>query len=129
MYADNPFDSEDLVEGDPMSVCAYFCYFFMVGYKYRQCKAVVARYVSHFVYILDLDVEIRGHAVRTFGPGSKNLDHFISTCVYQCSSGLSKAGVVCGLPVIHAPIRSLGSFRVGESPRSQASDSGRSRNR
>ncbi|XP_064635397.1 uncharacterized protein LOC135492725 [Lineus longissimus] len=44
MYADNPFDSEDLVEADPMSVCAYFCFFFMVGYKYRQSRAVVDRY-------------------------------------------------------------------------------------
>eukprot|EP00794_Sanderia_malayensis_P010823 gene10823-11975_t len=39
----NPFDSEDLVEADIMSVCAYFAFFFMCGYKFKQCRAVVKR--------------------------------------------------------------------------------------
>ncbi|XP_013397902.1 uncharacterized protein LOC106164510 [Lingula anatina] len=42
-YTETPFDSEDLAEGDPMAVCAYFAFFFMVGYKFRQAKAVVNR--------------------------------------------------------------------------------------
>ncbi|KAL5006741.1 hypothetical protein ScPMuIL_015547 [Solemya velum] len=40
-YAQTPMDSEDLVEADPMAVCSYFCFFFMMAFKYRQCKAVV----------------------------------------------------------------------------------------
>lgn len=39
----NPFDSQDLVEGDVMSVCAYFAFFFMSGYKYRQSKEMLQR--------------------------------------------------------------------------------------
>lgn len=39
----NPFDSQDLVEGDVMSVCAYFAFFFMSGYKFRQSKAMLKR--------------------------------------------------------------------------------------
>ncbi|KAL9965899.1 hypothetical protein ACROYT_G029757 [Oculina patagonica] len=39
----NPFDSQDLVEGDIMSVCCYFGFFFMSGYKYRQSRAVLKR--------------------------------------------------------------------------------------
>uniref|UniRef100_K1PBN7 Uncharacterized protein n=1 Tax=Magallana gigas TaxID=29159 RepID=K1PBN7_MAGGI len=45
-YADTPFDSEDLVEADAMAVCSYFCFFFMMAYKFRQCRAVVNRFVS-----------------------------------------------------------------------------------
>lgn len=40
-YANNPFDSEDLVEADVVGVSAYFAYFFMVAFKYRQCKKVI----------------------------------------------------------------------------------------
>ncbi|XP_071099543.1 uncharacterized protein [Haliotis cracherodii] len=40
---ETPFDSEDLVEAEPMAVCSYFCTFFMLAYKYRQCKAVIDR--------------------------------------------------------------------------------------
>lgn len=39
----NPFDSQDLVEGDVMSVCCYFAFLFMSGYKYRQSRAVLKR--------------------------------------------------------------------------------------
>ncbi|KAK2566816.1 Poly [ADP-ribose] polymerase tankyrase-2 [Acropora cervicornis] len=39
----NPFDSQDLVEGDIMSVCCYFAFFFMSGYKFRQSRAVLKR--------------------------------------------------------------------------------------
>ncbi|CAH1786443.1 unnamed protein product [Owenia fusiformis] len=42
-YADSPFNSEDLVEADPMSVCSYFTFFFLVAYKYRQAVAVINR--------------------------------------------------------------------------------------
>ncbi|GFO50623.1 ankyrin-3 [Plakobranchus ocellatus] len=42
-YAETPFDSEDLVEADGMAVASYFTFFFMVAYKYRQCKIVVER--------------------------------------------------------------------------------------
>ncbi|XP_050411091.1 uncharacterized protein LOC126825502 [Patella vulgata] len=42
-YIETPFDSEDLVDADPMAVCSYFCFFFMCAYKYRQSKAVVNR--------------------------------------------------------------------------------------
>ncbi|XP_041366840.1 uncharacterized protein LOC121381572 [Gigantopelta aegis] len=42
-YNETQFDSEDLAEADPMAVCAYFTSFFMVAYKYRQCKAVAER--------------------------------------------------------------------------------------
>ncbi|XP_052066322.1 uncharacterized protein LOC127705978 isoform X4 [Mytilus californianus] len=44
LHADTPFNSEDLVESDPQSVCAYFCFFFMMGYKFRQSQAVLSRY-------------------------------------------------------------------------------------
>ncbi|CAH3191429.1 unnamed protein product [Porites evermanni] len=39
----NPFDSQDLVEGDIMSVCCYFGFFFMSGYKYRQSRVALKR--------------------------------------------------------------------------------------
>ncbi|PVD34056.1 hypothetical protein C0Q70_05318 [Pomacea canaliculata] len=42
-YADTPFDSEDLAEADSMALCAYFAFFFMVAFKYRQCRMVVER--------------------------------------------------------------------------------------
>ncbi|ESO91608.1 hypothetical protein LOTGIDRAFT_233395 [Lottia gigantea] len=42
-YINTPFDSEDLVDADPMAVCSYFCFFFMCAYKYRQLKAVINR--------------------------------------------------------------------------------------
>ncbi|XP_060080381.1 uncharacterized protein LOC132559772 [Ylistrum balloti] len=50
-YAETPFDSEDLVEADPTAVCAYFCFFLMMAYKYRQCKAAVSRvdYISMLI--------------------------------------------------------------------------------
>ncbi|XP_065056315.1 uncharacterized protein LOC135684610 [Rhopilema esculentum] len=37
----NPFVAEDLVEGDVMSECAYFAFFFMCGYRFKQSSAVV----------------------------------------------------------------------------------------
>ncbi|KAK7491465.1 hypothetical protein BaRGS_00017294 [Batillaria attramentaria] len=42
-YAETPFDSEDLVEADGMAVSAYFAFFFMVAFKYRQCKKITER--------------------------------------------------------------------------------------
>ncbi|KAL8614249.1 hypothetical protein ACOMHN_026466 [Nucella lapillus] len=42
-YAETPFDSEDLVEADGMAVSSYFSFFFMVAFKYRQCKKVIER--------------------------------------------------------------------------------------
>ncbi|XP_067933694.1 uncharacterized protein [Watersipora subatra] len=42
-HGESSFNSADLVEGDTMAICAYFCYFFMIAYKYRQAKAVVER--------------------------------------------------------------------------------------
>ena len=29
-----------------MAVCSYFCVFFMVAFKYRQCRAAINRKVS-----------------------------------------------------------------------------------
>lgn len=49
-YSNTPFDSEDLVEGDDKSLTAYFLAFFMLAYKYKQCKAVAAKSVSSFIY-------------------------------------------------------------------------------
>jgi len=45
-YGQSSFNSADLVEADTMAVCAYFCYFFMIAYKFRQAKAIVQRIVS-----------------------------------------------------------------------------------
>ncbi|KAH3877689.1 uncharacterized protein LOC127872130 isoform X2 [Dreissena polymorpha] len=42
-YAETPFEAEDLVEADNQAVCAYFAFFFMVAYRYRQTTAVVNR--------------------------------------------------------------------------------------
>ncbi|XP_048588484.1 uncharacterized protein LOC116619849 isoform X3 [Nematostella vectensis] len=42
-HSSNPFDSQDLVEGDVMSVCAYFAFFFMSGYKFIQSRAMLKR--------------------------------------------------------------------------------------
>ncbi|KAK7098620.1 uncharacterized protein [Littorina saxatilis] len=42
-YTETPFDSEDLVEADGMAVSSYFSFFFMVAFKYRQCKKVIER--------------------------------------------------------------------------------------
>ncbi|KAI0208353.1 hypothetical protein LSAT2_006967 [Lamellibrachia satsuma] len=41
-YMHSPFDSEDLLEADTMSVCSFFCAFFMLAYKYRQSYSVVS---------------------------------------------------------------------------------------
>lgn len=46
------FTSADLVEGDTMAVCAYFCYFFMIAYKYGQAKAVADRIVCSIYFQL-----------------------------------------------------------------------------
>ncbi|CAB4005411.1 uncharacterized protein LOC110242729, partial [Paramuricea clavata] len=37
------FDASDLAQGDIMSVCSYFAFFFMCGYKLRQYQAVLKR--------------------------------------------------------------------------------------
>jgi hypothetical protein len=60
-------------------------------------------------------------------------DHFISICSSVQLDWFIKGRLVCGLPVIHAPKIPLGnawghSKRVGESPWSRASNSGRSQN-
>jgi len=39
----NPFECEDLVESDIMSVCAYFIFFFMCGYRLKQSRLVVEK--------------------------------------------------------------------------------------
>ena len=65
LMCNSTMDSEDLVEvclnlknnlidptlmiliskAEPESICAFFCYLFMMFYKFRQCKAVVNKYV------------------------------------------------------------------------------------
>lgn len=45
MMVNSTMDSEDLTEADKESITAFMCYLFMVLYKYRQCRIVVARYV------------------------------------------------------------------------------------
>ncbi|KAK3101728.1 hypothetical protein FSP39_005894 [Pinctada imbricata] len=67
-YNETPFDSEDLVEADPMSVCSYFCFFFMVAYKFRQCRAVLNR----FEYIGMLIREAQ-HEIDKFPPIVANM--------------------------------------------------------
>ncbi|KAJ8299222.1 hypothetical protein KUTeg_023282 [Tegillarca granosa] len=45
-FVPNTFTTDLLLNdryADPMSVCAYFAFFFMVAYKLRQCRAVVNR--------------------------------------------------------------------------------------
>lgn len=54
----NPFDAEDLVEADPMSVCAYFTFFFMAGYKLRQAQAALKRIEEVNVGMLRCQEEI-----------------------------------------------------------------------
>lgn len=39
----SPFDATDLVQGDIMSVCSYFAFFFMCGYKMKQSRAMLKR--------------------------------------------------------------------------------------
>ncbi|XP_055998277.1 uncharacterized protein LOC125647533 isoform X2 [Ostrea edulis] len=67
-YADTPFDSEDLVEADPMAVCSYFCYFFMMAYKFRQCRAVVNRF--DFIGMLIREAQ---HEIDKFAPIVANM--------------------------------------------------------
>lgn len=50
LMCNSTMDSEDLVEAEPESICAFFCYLFMMFYKFRQCKAVVNKYVNEFFY-------------------------------------------------------------------------------
>jgi len=33
-------------QAEPQSICAFFCYLFMMFYKFKQCRAVTNRYVS-----------------------------------------------------------------------------------
>ncbi|XP_061182605.1 uncharacterized protein LOC133190936 [Saccostrea echinata] len=67
-YADTPFDSEDLVEADPMAVCSYFCFFFMMAYKFRQCRAVVNRF--EFIGMLIREAQ---HEIDKFAPIVANM--------------------------------------------------------
>jgi hypothetical protein len=46
-------------QADTKSMCAYFCYLFMMFYKFRQCKAVL----SKFVYFLFLNLNISNNLV------------------------------------------------------------------
>ncbi|CAF0764926.1 unnamed protein product [Brachionus calyciflorus] len=52
LMCNSTMDSEDLVEAEPQSICAFFCYIFMMFYKFRQCRAVVNRFKT-------LDISIR----------------------------------------------------------------------
>lgn len=67
-YADTPFDSEDLVEADAMAVCSYFCFFFMMAYKFRQCRAVVNRF--EFIAMLIREAQ---HEIDKFAPIVANM--------------------------------------------------------
>lgn len=67
-YADTPFESEDLVEADAMAVCSYFCFFFMMAYKFRQCRAVVNRF--EFIAMLIREAQ---HEIDKFAPIVANM--------------------------------------------------------
>ncbi|KAK3602636.1 hypothetical protein CHS0354_034226 [Potamilus streckersoni] len=67
-YAETPFNSEDLVEADSMAVCAYFTFFLMVAYKYRQATAVVNR-VEYF----NMLIRECNHELEKFPPVISNM--------------------------------------------------------
>lgn len=56
LMCNSTMDSEDLTEAEPQSLCAFFCYLFMMLYKFRQCNAVVKIYVRdiHILFIIQL---------------------------------------------------------------------------
>ncbi|XP_052800681.1 uncharacterized protein LOC128231667 isoform X2 [Mya arenaria] len=58
-YAETPFDAEDLVEAEPIAVCAYFAFFLMVAYRYRQTTAVVERvdFINMLIREVNLELE------------------------------------------------------------------------
>ncbi|KAL4225169.1 hypothetical protein ACF0H5_015861 [Mactra antiquata] len=67
-YAETPFDAEDLVEADPMAVSAYFAFFLMVAYRYRQTTAVVNR-----VDFINMLIRECNHELEKFPPIISNM--------------------------------------------------------
>lgn len=67
-YAETPFDAEDLAEGDAMAVCAYFAFFLMVAYRYRQTTAVVDR-----VDFINMLIRECNHELEKFPPIISNM--------------------------------------------------------
>ncbi|XP_060562778.1 uncharacterized protein LOC132722318 isoform X4 [Ruditapes philippinarum] len=67
-YAETPFAAEDLVEAEPMAVCAYFAFFLMVAYRYRQTTAVVNR-----VDFINMLIRECNHELEKFPPIISNM--------------------------------------------------------
>ena len=53
-------------QADIMSVCAYFAFFFMCGYKFKQSRAVVNRIVSFLLSISNLITKLFDQCNRRF---------------------------------------------------------------
>lgn len=58
LFTTSGLDSEDLAEGDTRAISAYFCFFFMTGYKYKQNCAVAQFYEVLQSNIRDLQAEL-----------------------------------------------------------------------
>lgn len=54
------------LQADAMAVCSYFCFFFMMAYKFRQCRAVVNRFVSCITYSMFAKTVVKA-AVKMLG--------------------------------------------------------------
>ncbi|XP_053383962.1 uncharacterized protein LOC123536322 isoform X2 [Mercenaria mercenaria] len=67
-YAETPFAAEDLVEAEPMAVSAYFAFFLMVAYRYRQTTAVVNR-----VDFINMLIRECNHDLEKFPPIISNM--------------------------------------------------------
>ncbi|XP_078504094.1 uncharacterized protein LOC144762717 [Lissotriton helveticus] len=61
------FSSDDLVKAEPQAICAYACFIFMAGYKYKQ-----SRTVAESMKRLHLEIEEITFRLKTFS--SEKLD-------------------------------------------------------
>ncbi|RMZ96159.1 serine threonine- phosphatase 6 regulatory ankyrin repeat subunit B-like [Brachionus plicatilis] len=57
LMCESTMDSKDLVEAETQSVCAFFCYLFMMFYKFKQCRIIVNRYKELKTNIKKLEKE------------------------------------------------------------------------
>lgn len=58
LFTSSGLDTEDLAEGDTRAISAYFCSFFMAGYKYKQNCAVAQYYEELQSKIRDLQADM-----------------------------------------------------------------------
>ncbi|XP_046854062.1 uncharacterized protein LOC124447210 [Xenia sp. Carnegie-2017] len=60
------FDASDLAQADIMSVCSYFAFFFMCGYKLRQSRAALQRMNELLLWKLEIKDDLEKMEAKKF---------------------------------------------------------------